>query len=110
MNNSLDHVRRLIRDTEHQLRQNCQQPVVQQAGLRPAPAPSLLSGAADALVHVDGINANHRSQFGPPPRACYTHPEQYDPVLRYHAGMQPAADPHEEARRMHESIRQQRKS
>jgi hypothetical protein len=108
VSDSLDHVRRLIHDTELQLRHSSQQPVVQQAGLRHVSAASAVSIVADALVHTDGITANYRSQSGPPPRACYTHPEQYDPVLRYHARMQPAADPHEDARRMHEVIRQQR--
>lgn len=78
-----------------------------------APPPLLpqFPNAADRLVSVDPVMAGHREQFGPPPSSTYAHPEQYDPVLRFHLRMEPAPDPYEERRRRQahwESIRDQK--
>ena len=53
------------------------------------------ANAADALVTVDPLVAVHRAKFGPPPSTTYTHPEQYDAVLRAHLHMEPPPDPYE---------------
>lgn len=78
-----------------------------------APAPLLPEppNAADRLVSVDPVMAGHREQFGPPPSTTYVHPDQYDPVLRFHLNMGPAPDPYEERRRREaywQSIRDQK--
>jgi hypothetical protein len=95
----LEHVRKLIRDTERKIRAAGPNPITSSLGLKPAaPAPTQ-SNAADALVHVDPVSAAWRSQFGEPPRNQYTHPGQYDAALRYHLRMAREPDYHEQARR-----------
>ena len=66
-----------------------------------AAVPYQFPNAADRLVSVDPVMANYRAQFGPPPSTTYTHPEQYDPVLRAHLHMPPAHDPYEAQRKRH---------
>ena len=68
----------------------------------PAPVREPLPNAADRLVTVDRVMAAQRAEFGRPPSTTYTHPEQYDPVLRAHLHMDPAPDPYE-AQRQHEA-------
>jgi len=65
----------------------------------PVPSPGPPANRADALVSVDPVMQAQREKFGPPPSSTYTHPEQYDPVLRSHLRMEPAADPYEQRRR-----------
>jgi hypothetical protein len=103
---SLKRIRQLIRDTERQIKS--QQSVVDRVNLNPAAPPDRLPNRADRLVEVDPLVEAHRSRFGPPPRNTYTHPEQYDPALRWHLNMPPAADPYEEARRMHAHLNERR--
>jgi len=80
------------------------------SGIRtePPPAPRPPAKTSNAVVSADPLMKAHREQFGPPPAGSYTHPEQYDPVLRSHLRMAPAHDPYEERRRRQaywESIR-----
>jgi hypothetical protein len=74
------------------------------SGVKFAPVPVLDQppNAADRLVSVDPVMAAQRAEFGRPPSTTYTHPEQYDPVLRAHLHMEPAPDPYE-AQRQHEA-------
>ncbi len=75
--------------------------------VRPA---SPFAEANNHLLSVDPVMEAHRSQFGPPPSATYTHPEQYDPVLRFHLGMKPAHDPYEAQRKRRACLRSERDS
>jgi hypothetical protein len=83
-------------------------PEVKAGPVLPLPAPT---NAADRLLSVDPVMAAHRAQSGPPPSTTYTHPEQYDAVLRSHLHRGPAPDPYEAQRRRQahwQSIRDQK--